>query len=372
MSRVPDLQEIVDDLEAEIGRPISVEDRRWRLLAHSAQPDETDPVRQRSILTRETPPDVTAWLEGLGLHRARELVDVPENEALGMTRRGCLPLRHGDVLLGFLWVIVGDRPLSDDERAALARGAGEAADNLWARDERRERTGRCCGPRSPARALRISPPRCAGPRRRRTPSRCARAARRSPSACVGAAAPPTSRGPPTPERLVIVARDPDGLPAALAAAGATGGVSAHFGSLDDAPAALRQAEVAALCMRANPAFGPVAEYGTAGQLGPGRRAVDATPAGRSRRSGSSSSPRTVAARSCSKRSRDCSRTAATWPRRRAHCTSTERRCTAAWHASRRSRGSTSPAATTACSPTSACASTAWLRGVRPLNATSVA
>ena len=51
LSRVPDLQEIVDDLEAEIGRPISVEDRRWRLLAHSAQPDETDPVRQRSILT---------------------------------------------------------------------------------------------------------------------------------------------------------------------------------------------------------------------------------------------------------------------------------------------------------------------------------
>ena len=33
-----DLQEIVDDLEAEIRRPISVEDRRWRLLAHSVQP----------------------------------------------------------------------------------------------------------------------------------------------------------------------------------------------------------------------------------------------------------------------------------------------------------------------------------------------
>ena len=70
---MPDLQEIVDDLEAEIRRPISVEDRRWRLLAHSAQPDETDPVRRASILTRETPPDVTAWLEGLGLQRARDL-----------------------------------------------------------------------------------------------------------------------------------------------------------------------------------------------------------------------------------------------------------------------------------------------------------
>ena len=136
-----DLQEIVDDLEAEIRRPISVEDRRWRLLAHSAQPDEADAVRRSSILTRETSPDVAAWLDGLGLQRARDLVDVPRNDELGMIRRGCLPIRHGDVLLGFLWVIVGDRPLTDAERAGLARGGEEVAANLWARhraaDERR-------------------------------------------------------------------------------------------------------------------------------------------------------------------------------------------------------------------------------------------
>src|SRR4051794_35907782 len=74
-----------------------------------------------------------AWLEGLGLQRARELVDVPRNEALGMARRGCLPLRHGDVLLGFLWVIVSEQPLTDAERAAIVRGGAEAADNLWRR-----------------------------------------------------------------------------------------------------------------------------------------------------------------------------------------------------------------------------------------------
>ncbi len=261
---MPDLQEIVDDLEAEIGRPISVEDRRWRLLAHSAQPDETDPVRQRSILTRETPPDVTAWLEGLGLQRARELVDVPENEALGMTRRGCLPLRHGDVLLGFMWVIVGDRPLTDGERAALARGAGEAAENLWARDERRERNRSLLraalageGTAELAAALRwpaegtYTVAVCTGG------DEVAERLRRRRGAADFAS---TSDA----ERLVIVARDPDGLPAALAAAGATGGVSASFGSLDRAPAALRQAEIAALCMRANPAFGPVAAFGELG------------------------------------------------------------------------------------------------------------
>jgi len=141
---VADLQEIVDDLEAEIRRPISVEDRRWRLLAHSVQPDEADAVRRSSILTRETSPDVVAWLDGLGLRRARDLVDVPRNDELGMIRRGCLPIRHGDVLLGFLWVIVGEQPLTASERAGLARGGEEVAANLWARhraaDERLRRT----------------------------------------------------------------------------------------------------------------------------------------------------------------------------------------------------------------------------------------
>ena len=164
-----DLQDIVDDLEAELLRPISVEDRRWRLLAHSAQPDETDPVRRSSILTRETPPDVTAWLEGLGLQRARELVDVPENEALGMTPRGCLPIRHGDVLLGFLWVIVGDQPLTDAERAALARGGargrGQPVGAACARPTSAARASARCSPaRSPARTWPpTSPRRCAGP-----------------------------------------------------------------------------------------------------------------------------------------------------------------------------------------------------------------
>lgn len=262
-----DLQEIVDDLEAEIGRPISVEDRRWRLLAHSAQPDEADPVRQRSILTRETAPEVVAWLEGLGLQRARDLVDVPANEALGMTRRGCVPLRHGDVLLGFLWVIVGDRPLSDQERAALSRGAAEAAENLWRRDERRERM------RSHLRAALAGEGVAELAAELRWPSSSSYAV----AVCTGGEALAERlrrrRGAADlawtvdDDRVTLLARDPDGLPAALEAAGATGGVSTRVPALDQIPDARRQAEIAALCARANPAFGPVATYGELGSWG---------------------------------------------------------------------------------------------------------
>jgi hypothetical protein len=254
---VADLQEIVDDLEAEIRRPISVEDRRWRLLAHSAQPDEADAVRRSSILTRETSTDVVAWLEGLGLQRARDLVDVPRNDDLGMTRRGCLPIRHGDVLLGFLWVIVGDRPLSDAERSGLIRGGEEVAANLWARH------------------------RAAGEKRRYTleqldallagregAARELAASVRWPAA--GAYGVAVCEGENVGERLrhrrgdiiwsgrVILARDQLHLVRSLVEAGATGGVSAPFARLADAPEALRQAEIAALCTHVG--FGPVAAY----------------------------------------------------------------------------------------------------------------
>jgi hypothetical protein len=286
---VADLQEIVDDLEEEIRRPISVEDRRWRLLAHSAQPDEADAVRRSSILTRETSPAVAAWLEGLGLQRARDLVDVPRNDDLGMNRRGCLPIRHGDVLLGFLWVIVGDRPLSDAERSGLIRGGEEVAANLWARhrtaDEKRRHTleqldallaGREGGARELAATVRwpetgaYAVAVCSGDQAVAERLRRRRAAgdfvwsgehgrlvivARDPAGLPSAAAEPSRFAP----GRDAAAADPNGLSAAIADAGGTsGGVSAPFARLADAPEALRQAEIAALCTHVG--FGPVAAF----------------------------------------------------------------------------------------------------------------
>jgi DNA-binding phage protein len=129
-----DLQDLVDDLAAAVGRPVALEDRRWRLLAFSAHTEpEGDRVRQASILARGAPPDVVAWLDTLGLDRAGELVDTPANPAIGMGPRTCAPVRHDGVLLGFLWVIPGARPLGEGERGALVRTAGAAAETLWQR-----------------------------------------------------------------------------------------------------------------------------------------------------------------------------------------------------------------------------------------------
>ena len=180
-----------------------------------------------------------------------------------MTRRGCYPLRHGDVLLGFLWVIVGDEPLTDAERRALVRGAREAAENLWGRlreaDEREQRiqsllrallagdavAGELAGalrwPASYAIAV-VSGDVTEGLRRRRRPADFV--------AIPG----------------VVLARDPDQLASDLAAAGARAGVSAPFTALAQARSALRQAQIAALVPGTVTAYDRLGSWGLVAQL----------------------------------------------------------------------------------------------------------
>ena len=138
-----DLQDVVDDLAARVGRPIEVEDRRWRLLAHSAHDaaSDADPVRTATILRRQAPPEVAAWLDGLGLDARDGVVDVPANPELDMAARVCAPLRHGTVRLGFLWVLTPDRPLGEAERERVAEAADAARALLWLRRRRVEERG---------------------------------------------------------------------------------------------------------------------------------------------------------------------------------------------------------------------------------------
>jgi hypothetical protein len=126
-----ELQDLVDDLADALGRPVALEDRRWRLLAFSAHTELEDRVRQASILARAAPPDVVAWLDTLGLERAEGTVDTPANPAIGMGPRTCAPMRHDGVLLGFLWVIPGPVALNAPQRATLVATAREAAAVLW-------------------------------------------------------------------------------------------------------------------------------------------------------------------------------------------------------------------------------------------------
>jgi hypothetical protein len=119
-----ELQDLVDALAERLGRPVAIEDRRYRVLAYSAHAEPLDRVRLASILTREAPADVAAWLDAQGLPRAESPVRLPDAPQVGMGPRVAVPVR-GDGVLGFVWLV--DDGVGAEELAAAEETAAAAA-----------------------------------------------------------------------------------------------------------------------------------------------------------------------------------------------------------------------------------------------------
>ncbi|WP_407702278.1 PucR family transcriptional regulator [Streptomyces specialis] len=105
-----DYQELVDEVCALLGTPATLEGRDFRLIAFGAHDSEDDrvmdPVRTRTILRRRSAPAVREWFESFGIATARRPVRIPPEPAAGvLTGRVCLPVRHGPVVYGYLWLL---------------------------------------------------------------------------------------------------------------------------------------------------------------------------------------------------------------------------------------------------------------------------
>jgi hypothetical protein len=131
-----DLQELVDALAERLGRPVALEDHRYRVLAYSAHAEPLDRVRMASILTREAPADLAAWLDAERLGDATAPVRLAPPPELGMGPRVAVPVRSERGLLGFVWLIdagVGDAELAAAQEVAavaaplIARARGDSA-----------------------------------------------------------------------------------------------------------------------------------------------------------------------------------------------------------------------------------------------------
>jgi DNA-binding PucR family transcriptional regulator len=126
-----DLQGLVDALAADLGRPVGVDDRQYRALAYSSHVDGVDPVRLASILQREAPRKVIAWLESLGIRDAEDPVRLPAHRGFGMAARVCVPIRFDGTLLGYVWLIDEPEPLGEAELAESQRYAADLGVALY-------------------------------------------------------------------------------------------------------------------------------------------------------------------------------------------------------------------------------------------------
>jgi hypothetical protein len=116
------LQPAVDDLAHRIGRPVLLEDHAQSVLAYSTQNGPMDDVRRDSILRRHTAGEVRQHFRAAGIFEARGPLRIPASGEV--LPRVCVPVRHRDRLLGFLWLI--DEPPMPSP--AVAEATSTAAD----------------------------------------------------------------------------------------------------------------------------------------------------------------------------------------------------------------------------------------------------
>ncbi|WP_404956171.1 PucR family transcriptional regulator [Streptomyces sp. 147326] len=120
-----DYQDLVDEISALLGAPATLENRDFRLIAFGAHDSDDDlamdPVRTRSILTRQSTAAVRSWFEGFGIARATGPVRIPAAPDAGVFRgRICLPVRFRGIVQGYVWLLDQEPGKPGPEPAALA------------------------------------------------------------------------------------------------------------------------------------------------------------------------------------------------------------------------------------------------------------
>jgi len=134
---VPDLQTLVDDLAAELGRSVVVNDPAVRMLVTSRHFGDEDEVRVRAVLQRDAGPEVARYVLDQGVARWTRPGTVPGRAELGMHARLCVPVRDRGELLGLLMVIDADGSLSPAQVRRIEEVAAAAAPALVRSDDAR-------------------------------------------------------------------------------------------------------------------------------------------------------------------------------------------------------------------------------------------
>ncbi|VVJ18839.1 DNA-binding protein [Amycolatopsis camponoti] len=124
-----DLFAVANAIGALIDAPVTIEDRRSRVLAFSGRQDEADPSRVETILGRQVPERFSRMLADRGvfreLYRSDQpvYVDRPPESLDGFTiPRVAVAVRAGDEILGSIWAAVRE-PLTPDRTQALCDAA---------------------------------------------------------------------------------------------------------------------------------------------------------------------------------------------------------------------------------------------------------
>jgi sugar diacid utilization regulator len=127
-----ELQEIADVLSRRLGRSVAVDDPSLALLVHTAHSaQEFDQIRRDAVLQKATFGEARTHFLAQGITQAAGPVHVPGREDLGMLARVCAPVRHEGELLGYLWIVEGAEPLTENQLSDVADAAAAAGGVMY-------------------------------------------------------------------------------------------------------------------------------------------------------------------------------------------------------------------------------------------------
>lgn len=123
-----ELQRFVDHLGNRLGRSVAIDDPHIRLLAYNAHTADVDDARVISIMRRSVPATLTDYLDELDIQHADDVFTVPARPEIGFAvERVGMPVRYEQTLLGYLWLVRSDGPVTPEHVEAIRDAAGRAA-----------------------------------------------------------------------------------------------------------------------------------------------------------------------------------------------------------------------------------------------------
>lgn len=117
------LQDLATTLGKLINRAITIEDPQGHMLAEYSLSSDEDTLRRATLLNGETPSEFVQYLERIGFYQSilhtKHPIRIPALKRYDLHARIVYPIRLKEELVGMVWIIEGDRPLSElDERAS--------------------------------------------------------------------------------------------------------------------------------------------------------------------------------------------------------------------------------------------------------------
>ncbi|MEJ8547821.1 PucR family transcriptional regulator [Brevibacillus borstelensis] len=137
-----DIDELADVIGELLQNPITIEDADHKLIAYSSHSESTDQARWSTIMGRRVPEKVLTrlWKDGVfqELLTKEEPVHIPAKDEVGLGKRVAIAIRKGSEVLGYIWAIEVNRPITEEDDEILRQAARAAVSRLVQRQGKRK------------------------------------------------------------------------------------------------------------------------------------------------------------------------------------------------------------------------------------------